>query len=94
MALNYSRTMVTEDASDRQKEDELQRKIDDAKVEGWKVNERQGDRAVMVKNDLGSFATHLVIFVLLGWWTLGGANLCYAGYRWFAKSDRRVVRVE
>lgn len=75
-------------------DDELQERIDDAKVEGWKVDQQEGDRVVMTKHDWGSLGGHFIVALLTAWWTIGIGNLCYAGYRYFAKADRRVVRAD
>lgn len=75
-------------------DDQLQERVDDAKIEGWRVDERQGDRVVMTRHDWGSLGGHFLVALLTVWWTLGLGNLCYACYRYFAKADRRVVRAD
>lgn len=79
---------------DRTRHDALQRKIDDAKVEGWKVDKEQGDRAVMMKPNYGSFGGHVLIALLTVWWTAGIGNALYAAYKYFSDSDKRVLRVD
>lgn len=79
--------------ADRKKNEMLQQKIDDAKVEGWKVAEEQGDRAVMKKPNYGSLGGHALIALLTVWWTIGLGNVCYAAYKYFSHSDKKVVRV-
>lgn len=80
--------------ADRKKNEMLQRKIDDAKVEGWKVSEEQGDRAVMTKPNYGSLGGHTLIALLTVWWTVGLGNVCYAAWKYFTGSDKRVLRVD
>lgn len=75
-------------------DDDLQERIDDAKVEGWKVDQQEGDRVVMTKHDWGSLGGHFIIALATVWWTLGLGKLAYAMYRYFAKADRRVVRAD
>lgn len=75
--------------------EDLKEKIDDAKVEGWKLSEEQGDsRAVMMKPDYGSTGGHVLILLLTGWWTLGLGNLLYAAKRYWMNSDKKVLRVD
>lgn len=70
----------------------LHGRVDDAREEGWRVDRYEGDRAVMTKPSWGSASGHLIVFVLLGWWTLGGANLFYALYKRLFDPRKRVVR--
>lgn len=70
----------------------LQRKIDDAKDEGWEVAEEHDEkRAVLVKRKTGTALDHLIIFLLVGWWTLALANLVYWAYKHFIDVDERVI---
>lgn len=71
---------------------DLKRKVDDLKTEGWKVSEEGNNRAVMMKPDYGGLGIHIIIFIIFGWWTLGIANAAYAGWCYFKRSDKRVVR--
>lgn len=74
--------------------DELQKKIDDAKVEGWEVDEYQGEhRAVMIRRKTGSITAHIVLFIVT-FYTFGLANLAYLGYKYFIDTDKRVLRDE
>lgn len=71
----------------------LQRKIEDAKVEGWQVYEEHGDeRVTMIKRKKGTLGGHVLIFFLTAWWTLGLGNVCYAAYKYFGDSDKKVIR--
>lgn len=79
--------------AERKKNEMLQRKIDDAKVEGWKLSEEQGERAVMKKPNYGSLGGHVLVALLTVWWTIGLGNVCYAAYKYFSHSDTKVVRV-
>lgn len=73
--------------------DDLREKVDDAKVEGWELHEEQGeDRVVMIKRKTGSLMAHIILFILVGWWTIGIANGVYLGYKYFIDVDKRVLR--
>lgn len=74
--------------------DNLRTKVDDAKVEGWKVKSEQGDRVVMMKPNYGSFGGHVLMALLTIWWTLGLGNVCYAAYKYWSDSDKKVIRDE
>lgn len=76
------------------KSNNFQRLIDDEKVEGWKVKEDGDARVVMYKPNYGSLGGHALIALLTIWWTLGIGNLLYAAYKYFAHSDKKVVRDE
>lgn len=82
------------DRLERTRRDALQRKVDDAKIEGWKVDKEQGDRVVMMKPNYGSLGGHALIALLTVWWTLGIGNALYAAYKYFTDSDKRVLRVD
>ena len=77
---------------DYEQHERLQRKIDDAKVEGWKLSKEQGERAIMKRPNYGSLGGHILIALLTVWWTLGLGNVAYAAYKYFADSEKKVVR--
>lgn len=73
---------------------DLQTKIEDAEVEGWELEERQGDRAVMIRRRTGSLVAHIILFIFVGWWTLGLANIVYFLYKYFVQKDKKVIRAD
>lgn len=79
---------------ERKRREALDKKISDAEVEGWKLSKEEGDRAIMKKPNYGSFGGHLLVALLTVWWTLGIGNLCYAAYKYFNDSGKRVLRVD
>ena len=74
------------------KSDEFARRIDDEKVEGWKVKTDGDERVVMMKPHYGGLGAHVLIALLTAWWTFGIGNLLYATYCYFRKSPKKVVR--
>ncbi|DAC85279.1 hypothetical protein QIT48_gp01 [Haloterrigena jeotgali icosahedral virus 1] len=72
----------------------LQRKIEDAQIEGWEIQEERNDSAVMIRRKKGTLTAHILIFLLLGWWTIGLANLLYLCYKYFVDKEKKVVRAE
>ena len=76
------------------KSSNFERIIDDEKVEGWKIKEDGDARVVMYKSNYGSLGAHILIALLTIWWTLGIGNVVYAAYKYFAHSDKKVVRDE
>lgn len=61
--------------------------IEDYKRDGYAVVRDGDDRTVLRYRDHGGLLAHAVIFVLLGLWTLGLANLVYAAYRRHVSTD-------
>ena len=70
----------------------LQRQIDDAIAEGWKIETETPERVVLVKRNVGDLVVHLVLAVLTGWWSFGLVNLVYGAYKYLNDSQRRVLR--
>lgn len=73
-------------------DDQLARKVDDLKTEGWKVSEEGNERYVMKKPNYGSLGPHFLVALLTVWWTLGIGNVLYASWCYISRSDKRVVR--
>ncbi|MFC7081205.1 zinc ribbon domain-containing protein [Halorussus caseinilyticus] len=70
----------------------LQRQIDDAIADGWRIESETPERVVLVKRNVGSLGVHLILALLTGWWSFGLVNLVYGGYKYLNDSQRRVVR--
>lgn len=76
------------------KSDAFQRRIEDERVEGWKIKEDGDERVVMYKPNYGSLGAHVLVLLLTVWVTFGLGNVAYAAYCYFAKSPKKVVRDE
>lgn len=82
--------------------DELQKKIDDRIVSGWKLKEEGKNRAIMVRRSSGPIMAHVIIFAIsvlilltyVGWWSVWIPNFIYAAYKYFFDSEQIVVRVD
>lgn len=74
--------------------DDLARKVEDANVEGWELLEvdDDGTRAVVVDRGYGSILVHILVALLTIWWTVGLGNLAYAGYKYYADAEKKVLR--
>jgi len=70
----------------------LQRQIDDAIAEGWRIESETPERVVLVKRNVGSLGVHLIVALLTGWWSFGLVNLVYGAYKYLNDSQRRVLR--
>lgn len=57
---------------------ELERTIDDFVTRGWEVIEEGQNSRVLREKNWGSAGAHIIIGILIGWWTLGVANVAYA----------------
>lgn len=71
----------------------LQQQIEDAQTEGWSIDSESNDRAVMVKRGYGTLGGHVLV-ALLTFWTLGLGNVCYAAYKYFGDTDKKVLRAD
>lgn len=69
----------------------LQRQIDDLVAQGWRIEDEDTDRVVMVDREFGSLGSHLIVAVLTIWWTMGLGNLAWGAYKYVTESDRRVL---
>jgi hypothetical protein len=72
----------------------LQKQIEDAQIEGWNIDTETDDRAVMVKHNYGTLGAHVLVALLTIWWTLGLGNVCYAAYKYFGDTDKKVLRID
>jgi len=68
--------------------------IEEHTMRGYRVVEEGAGSTVLRRRDHGSLGAHLLLFIVVGWWTLGLANLVYALYRRITSAEGVVVRVE
>lgn len=78
--------------TDEATEERFRNKIDDLQEEGWKLEKRENNRAVLVKHRYGGLGGHILIFLLTSWWTFFLGNVAYAAYNYFTKSEKRIIR--
>lgn len=69
---------------------ELEKLIDDFVVSGYRIKAQEPSSVLMKKKDWGSGELHLLIFVFLGWWTLGIANAVYAIYARYTADEVQI----
>ncbi|QFU83450.1 zinc ribbon domain-containing protein [Natronorubrum aibiense] len=69
----------------------LQREIDDLVAQGWRIEDEDRDRVVMVNREFGSLASHVVVALLTFWWTMGLGNVVWGAYNYVSNSRRRVL---
>lgn len=79
-------------ATTNARSERLQREIDAAITEGWKIETETPERVVLVKRNFGTLGVHLLLAVLTGWWSFGFVNLAYGAYKYVNDSRRRVLR--
>jgi len=72
--------------------EELTRKVEDYKVEGWSVKEEHDNRVVMHKPNFGTMIGHLLVAVFTLWWSFGVGNLVYLGFCYLKRTPQTVVR--
>jgi hypothetical protein len=68
--------------------------IEEYTMRGYRVVEEGEGSTVLRRRDHGGLAAHLLLFLVVGWWTLGLANLVYALYRRINSAEGVIVRVE
>lgn len=75
--------------------DKLDSEIEDKTVEGWVLQNRGDNLAIMKKaGGWGSGMGHLIVFIFLGWWTLLVGNLAYALYAHYMQTSELHIKVE
>lgn len=72
----------------------LQRRIDDAIADGWRIESETPERVVLVKRNYGDLGLHVLLAVVTAWWSFGLVNLVYGGYKYLNDSQRMVLRDE
>ena len=69
----------------------LQREIDDLVAQGWKIEDEDRDRVVMVDREFGSITSHVLVAILTVWWTMGLGNVVWGVYNYVSRSRRQVL---
>ena len=74
---------------------ELEEAIEDAQVEGWKLDTRGEKNAVLKKSgNFGGILGHFIVFVLTVWWTFLLGNMAYAGYQYLITGQELRIKVK
>ena len=68
----------------------LAARIDRLRGSGWRVQQDDGDRVVMVDRDVGSVPAHVLLFLVTG----GTGNVLYGAYRWTIGAPRRELGID
>lgn len=74
-----------------QSDAERQRVVDEFQLRGYRVVSDLPDTTILRQRDHGGAIAHVLLFLFVGWWTLGLANLVYALYR--RAASKTVVEV-
>lgn len=69
----------------------LQRQVDDLVAAGWRIEDENRDRIVMVDREFGSVGSHVLVALFTVWWTMGLGNVLWAAYNYVSNSRRRVL---
>ena len=74
---------------------ELEKETENAMMEGFKIENKTNNMATLIKaGNFGSPLIHIIVFVLLGWWTILLANIIYAAYSYLSKTQHRMIKIE
>lgn len=68
--------------------------IDDQITLGYEVLERGENSVKLRKKTWGSMGWHILVFLILGWWTIFLANLAYALMARYWLAEEMIVRLE
>jgi len=73
----------------------LKTAVEDATVEGWKI-QSEGDSVAVLKKQggVGGALGHILVLVFTGWWTFGIGNLIFAGYRYVSGAQELIIKIE
>lgn len=71
-----------------------QERLMNLQAQGWEVEDRYSDGAVLVDRSVGAVGTHILIALFTVWWTGGLGNAAYAGYKYFVDVDRQVIHYD
>lgn len=67
--------------------------IDELITQGYKI-ESQGEYTTqLMKAAYGSAVSHILIFIIFGWWTIFVANIIWLAYNYYAHSDKVLVKL-
>ncbi len=68
--------------------------IDDYITLGYEVLERGENSTRLRKKSWGTMGWHILVFIVLGWWTLFLANIAYALMARYWLAEEMLVRME
>lgn len=75
-------------------EKELEEQVDDKVTEGYSLESKTSNQAILVKNEFGRAFWHVVIFLLTAWWSLGLGNLVYLSFNYFARKKELIIKIK
>ena len=73
-------------------ENHLEQLVEDFITQGYEVLNRGENSTLVRKKTYGSGTTHLVVFLLTAWWTIGIGNLLYAIIA-HSRAEKVLVRI-
>jgi hypothetical protein len=72
---------------------ELRKVVDQYITEGYKIQSRGNNSVKLKKTEYGSFAAHILIFIVTAWWTFLLGNIFYAAYKYIT-GEQVLVQLE
>lgn len=85
--------MVTTRLRKPQTQREYEEIIDELITQGYKVESRGDKTTQLMKAAYGGVVSHILIFIVLGWWTIFIANIIWLAYNYYSNSDRVLVKL-
>ncbi len=66
--------------------------IDELITQGYKIESQGASSTQLMKAAYGGVVSHILIFIIFGWWTIFVANIIWLAYNYYAHSDRVLVK--
>lgn len=74
-------------------EREYEEVIDEYVTTGYRIKERGEKTANLIKPNYGGVASHVLIFLLIGWWTIFAANIIWLIYNYYTNSEEVLLKI-
>lgn len=72
---------------------EYEEVIDEYITTGYKVQERGEKTTKLANAKYGGAVSHILIFIIFGWWTFFVANILWLAYNYYSKTDKVLVKL-
>ena len=74
-------------------EREYEEVIDEYITTGYKVQNRGQKTTSLINAKYGGVVSHILIFIIFGWWTIFVANIIWLAYNYYSNSDKVLVKL-
>jgi len=67
--------------------------IDELITRGYKIESQGASSTQLMKVVYGGVVSHILIFIIFGWWTIFIANIIWLAYNYYSNSDKVLVKL-